>query len=79
MKLDKKTVVMLSEMPDDRLWRTLKMFAAGMGLELPERKRSHIRYDALRYALSGITETDIARANEIADSYKYYRRGGTGR
>lgn len=79
MKLDMKTVNMLSNMPDDRLWHTLRMLAAGAGMELSERKRRRIQYDALRYTLSRITEADIARANEIMDTYQYYRKGGMGR
>lgn len=76
MKLDMKTVSMLAGMPDDRLWYTMHLMASGMGIDLPERKRYRIDYDALRYTLSKITEADIARVNEIADTYKYYRKGG---
>ena len=76
MKLDMKTVQMLAGMPDDRLWATLHLFAAGMGVELPERKRRKIDYDALRYTLSRITDEDICRVNEISETYKDYSRGG---
>ena len=76
MKLDTKTIYMLAGMPDDRLWATLRLFASGMGMELPERKRRRIDYDALRYTLSRITEEDVARVNEISETYKNYRRGG---
>lgn len=76
MKLDAKTISALSAMPDDRLWYTLHLMAAGAGVDIPERKRSRIDYDALRYTLSRITEADIARANEILDDYKYFRKGG---
>jgi len=79
MKLDLKTVSMLASMPDDRLWYTLHLLASGAGIELPERRRRRIDYDALRCALSQITAADIERANEIADTYKYYRKGGRGR
>ena len=76
MKLDLKTVSMLAGMPDDRLWATLKLMASGMGMELPERKRRRIDYDALRFTLSRITEEDIRRANEIGDTYSSFRKGG---
>ena len=76
MKLDIKTIQMLSDMPDDRLWHTLHLFASGMGIEIPERKRRRIDYDALRYTLKQIREEDVARVNEISDLYKNYRRGG---
>ena len=76
MKLDRKTITMLSGMPNDRLWSTLKLFASGMGMELSERKRHRIDYDALRYTLSRITDEDICRVNEISETYKEYSRGG---
>lgn len=76
IKLDRKTITMLSGMPDDRLWSTLRLFASGMGMDLPERKRRRIDYDALRYTLCQITDEDIARVNEISETYKSYGRGG---
>jgi len=76
MKLDLKTVSMLAGMPDDRLWATLKLMASGMGIELPERKRRRMDYDALRFTLSHITEEDIRRINEIGDTYSSFRKGG---
>ena len=76
MKLDMKTVQMLAGMPDDRLWATLHLFVSGMGMELPERKRRRIDYDALRFTLSRIMPEDIARINEISDMYRQYRKGG---
>ncbi len=76
MKLDMKTVQMLAGMPDDRLWATLHLFVSGMGMELPERKRRRIDYDALRFTLSRITPEDVARINEISDMYRQYRKGG---
>ena len=42
MKVDKKTLEMLSRMPDERLWHTLCLVASGMGAELSERKRCRI-------------------------------------
>ena len=79
MKLDRKTVDMLSRMPDDRLWHTLCFFAAGLGIELPERRRQRICYDALRYTLSCITDADIQRINEISDIYHTHKRSGMNR
>lgn len=79
MKLDRNTVRSLSEMPDDRLWRTLRMLASGIGVEIPERQRGRLHYEAIRRTLSEITEADICRVNEIADTYKRFKneyRGG---
>lgn len=79
MKLDRNTVRSLSEMSDDRLWRTMRMLASSMGMELPERARGRLHYEAIRRTVSEITDSDIARINEIMDAYKYHkndRRGG---
>ena len=67
---------MLMNMSDERLWHTLRMFVSGMGMELPERKRWKINYDAVRYTLSQINEDDLVRIGEITDMYKGYRKGG---
>ena len=75
MKLDMKTVQMLSDMPDDRLWHTVHFLAAGAGVELSERKWRRMDYDALRHTLSTVTEEDIARINRITETYKTYRKG----
>lgn len=79
MKLDMKTIAALSAMPDERLWHTLRLFASGAGIELPERKRRRIDYDALRHTLANIRESDVLRANEIIDGYQSYRKGGVRR
>lgn len=79
MKLDRNTVRSLSEMSDDKLFRTLRMAASGMGAEISERQRYRIHYEAVRRTLSEITDEDIARINEIMETYKRYkydRRGG---
>ena len=70
---------MLSEMPDEKLFRTLKMLAAGMGAEVSERQRTRLHYDAIRRTLAEITDSDIHRINEIGETYKQFkneRRGG---
>ena len=79
MKLDRNTVRSLSEMSDERLFRTLKHFASSLGVELSERQRGRLHYDAIRRTLAEITDGDIARINEIGERYKQYkndRRGG---
>ena len=79
MRLDKNTVHSFSEMSDERLFRTLKMLASALGMELPERQRNRFHYEAIRRTLAQITEEDIARMNEIGDMYKRFkneRRGG---
>jgi len=79
MKLDRNTVRSLSEMPDERLFRTMKLLASSLGMELSERQRSRLHYGAIRRTLADVTDADIARINEIAERYKQYkndRRGG---
>ncbi|MBO5670928.1 MAG: hypothetical protein J6S41_05200 [Clostridia bacterium] len=79
MKLDRNTVRSFSEMSDDRLWRTLRMLAGGMGMELPERQRARLHYEAIRRTLREITDADIDRINEILERYKQHKnnwRGG---
>ena len=69
MKLDRNTLYTLSEMPDDRLWRTLRMFAASMGLEIPERARGRLHYEAIRRTLAGITDRIIARTKSTLSHF----------
>ncbi len=79
MKLDRNTVRSLSEMSDDRLWRTLRMLASGMGVEIPERQRGRLHYEAIRRTLGEVTDADIDRINGILDTYKRFKneyRGG---
>ncbi len=79
MKLDRNTVRSLSEMPDDRLWRTMRMIASGLGAEISERQRYRMDYEAIRRTLAEITDEDIIRINGIMETYKrhkYERRGG---
>ena len=78
MKLDRNTIRSLSEMSDDRLWRTLRMLAGGMGMELPERQRGRLHYGAIRRTLGEITEADIDRINDILERYKQFKNDGRG-
>lgn len=76
MKIDQKTIEMLLEMSDDRLWHTMRMLAAGKGMEIPERMRHRIRYDAVRAVLAGTTSQDIQRINELSEIYDSAKRKG---
>ena len=40
LKLDKKQLDRLADLPDDQLWRTLKMLAPHAGLELSEKEQN---------------------------------------
>lgn len=76
MKLDIRTIEMLSQMRDDRLWYTLRMFASGKGVEIPERMRHRLHYDAIRETVSRLTEQDVKRINELGEIYQDAKRGG---
>ena len=70
MKIDKKSVDMLSTLPDDALWRVICSLCAGNGLDLSEVKVTGADLDKVRSALCSLTDDDIARAVEILDNFK---------
>ena len=70
MKIDKKTVDMLSTLPDDALWRVICSLCAGNGLDLSGVKVTGVELDKVRSALCSLTDDDIARAVEILDNFK---------
>lgn len=77
MKIDKKTIDMLCNMPDERLWGTLKLVASANGINLSGKRMTPRDIAKLRCALSSVTEQDLTRAEEIINIYKY--GGGNGR
>lgn len=70
MRIDKKTIDMLCRMPDDKLWGTLKLFASSQGIDLSSKRMSPRDMQKLRYTLSTLTDSDIARATDIIKTYK---------
>lgn len=70
MKIDKKTLDMLSALPDDKLWQMLRVVSASMGATLPEKTPDADKMANLRTAFSNIGETDLERAMQIVDIYK---------
>ncbi len=73
MKLDKKQLDHLASLPDDQLWRTLRMLTPYLGVELTEKARQPEKLARLRAAMRSMTEADVERLSEIA---AVYRRGG---
>lgn len=73
LKLDKKQLDRLADLPDDQLWRTLKMLAPHAGLELSEKARQPDKLARLRAAMRSMTEHDVDRLSELV---AVYRRGG---
>ena len=70
MKIDKKTLDLLSALPDDKLWAMLRLAGAGAGLSLPERTPDAASMKNLRAALADVDDSDIRRAAELAAIYK---------
>ena len=71
MKIDKKTVDMLSTLPDDALWRVICSLCAGNGLDLTEKTMYGIPNKKYTFEVAkNATKIDIARAVEILDNFK---------
>lgn len=70
MKIDKKTLDMLSALPDDSLWKMVCTIGASNGLDLSGMNVSQKDMQKLRVALGQVTDADIGRALEIIHSAK---------
>ena len=76
MKIDKKTLDMLSSLPDDKLWQMLSVIASASGVRLPSDKPDAKAMAGLRCAVSELSDGDITRATELFSKYKEGRRNG---
>ena len=74
MKLDKKTLDMLSSLPDDKLWQMMRLVSASMGAALPDKAPDAKKMVNLRRAFENVGEDDLARASELIDIYKGGRK-----
>ena len=70
MKIDKKTIDMLSSLPDESLWRMICAIGASTGIDLSDVKVSPRELEKLRSAMTTLTDSDISRAAEILQSCK---------
>ena len=70
MKIDKKTLDMLSALPDAKLWAMLRLVGAGAGVSLPEKTPDAASMQNLRAALADVDDNDIRRAAELAAIYR---------
>ena len=70
MKLDKKTLDMLSSLPDESLWKMICAIGSASGIDLSSVKVRPGELDRLRQAVSTLTDDDIGRAREIMDTCK---------
>ena len=70
MTLDKNTLDMLLKLPDDQLIMIIKRLAKEKGINLGDLNIGKEQLSALRRALSGADNTDLARATEILQGCK---------
>ena len=70
MTLDKNTLDMLLKLPDDQLIMIIKRLAKEKGINLGDLNIGKEQLSALRRALSGADNADLARATEILQGYK---------
>lgn len=73
MKIDKKTLDMLSSLPDDSLWKMICAIGAGSGIDLSAVKVSPEDLSKLRCAMGNLTDGDISRAMQILENTKKQR------
>lgn len=76
MKIDKKTLSMLSALPDDKLWQMLSVIASASGIRLPSDRPDETTMVGIRNAVSEISDGDISRATEIFTKYKEGKKNG---
>ena len=70
MKIDKKTIDMLTSLPDESLWRMICTIGSASGFDLSGMNVNTNDMERLRTALGSMTESDITRALEIFNSCK---------
>ena len=70
MKIDKKTLDMLSALPDDSLWKMICAIGAQSGIDLSSLSVSPSDIAKLRCAMGSLNDCDIGRAVEILEDAK---------
>lgn len=74
MQMDKNTLSALAALDDASLSAAIRMLAASAGLSLGEGEFAKPTLDALRGALRGATDADIAKAKQIFEGFKNGRK-----
>lgn len=77
MKFDKEKLNMLMSLPDEELWRTVRMIGRERGLELPEKPPAHSEMEKMRNAVGSGGRINLGEAMRIINNYK--RGEGNGR
>lgn len=57
-------------MSDERLWGSIKLFASINGVDVSKKRVTPRDMAGIRRVLSSLTDGDIARIGELADTYK---------
>lgn len=70
MKIDKKTIDMLTSLPDESLWRMICTIGSSHGFDLSKMNVNTKDMEKLRGALGQMTDSDVTRAMEIFESCK---------
>ena len=73
MKIDKKTLDMLSALPDDSLWKMICAIGAQSGIDLSGVQVRPDDIARLRSTMSTLTDSDVSRALQILESIKRQR------
>lgn len=70
MKIDKKTLDMLSALPDDSFWQLICAVGNQSGFDLSSMKVKKGDLDRIRDTMGKLTDSDISRAMEILTTSK---------
>ena len=72
LKIDKKTLDIITSLPDDQFIGMLRLFGSSAGIDIKSKSFSHDEVERLRSTLRTISESDVNRAMEI---YEHYKKG----
>lgn len=70
MKIDKRTVDKLADLPDELLWKTILALGNQSGIDLSGVKVTGSELSKIRDAMTHLTDADIVRAMEILQNCK---------
>ena len=73
MKIDKKTLDMLSALPDDSHWKMICAIGAQSGIDLSSVQVRPEDISKLRSTMNTLTDSDVSRALQILESVKKQR------
>lgn len=70
MNIDKNLLSQLAGLDDKSLIAAIRMFAASGGIDIGNAPLDKSRLDALRAAMRGATDEDVANAKKLFEGYK---------